>query len=100
MAGICFSCGNNLNLGSEVGRREECSRCHADVHVCKNCHFYDRSAYNECREPQADVVKEKDRANFCDYFQLSHGSSSGTQGPTAADLKAQAEALFKNWGKK
>lgn len=98
MSGICFSCGNSLNLGSEVGRREECPKCRSDVHVCKNCHFYDRNSYNECREPQADVVKEKDRSNFCDYFQLS--VKGVTAGPSKDDLKAQAEALFKNFGKK
>jgi hypothetical protein len=98
LAGICFSCGKPLNLAGEVSRREECSSCRVDVHVCKNCSFYDRSAYNECRESQADVVREKDRANFCDYFQLSTKSVSG--GPSKDDLKAQAEALFKNFGKK
>jgi hypothetical protein len=98
MTGICFSCGNALNLSGEVSRREECSSCHADVHVCKNCHFYDRSAYNECREPQADVVREKDRSNFCDYFQMS--SKEFKAGPSKDDLKAKADALFKNLGKK
>lgn len=98
MAGICFSCGFGFNFTSEVGRREECPKCRADIHVCKNCSFYDRNLYNECREPQADVVKEKDRSNFCDYFQLS--TSGTSSGPTQADLKAQAEALFKNFGKK
>lgn len=98
MAGTCFSCGKALNLAGEISRREECSSCHADVHVCKNCHFYDRTAYNECREPQSDVVSDKDRSNFCDYFQLS--TKGAKSGPTKEDLKAQAEALFKNIGKK
>ena len=98
MAGVCFSCGKSLPFGNEVGRREECPSCRSDVHVCKNCEWHDRSAYNECREPQADVVREKDRANFCDYFKLS--AKGATVGPTKEDLKAQAEALFKNFGKK
>lgn len=98
MAGVCFSCGQALNLATEVSRREECSNCRADVHVCKNCIFYDRSSYNECRESQADVVREKDRANFCDYFQLS--DKKVNSGPSKDDLRAQAEALFKNFGKK
>ncbi|MGZ3806110.1 MAG: hypothetical protein ACXVB4_17985, partial [Pseudobdellovibrionaceae bacterium] len=62
----CFNCNKEIPAGM-VGRRDECSQCRSDVHVCKNCEFYDPKAYNECREPQADVVKEKDRANFCDY---------------------------------
>lgn len=99
MTGVCFSCGKDLDLkGDVIGRREECPTCRSDVHVCKNCQFYDRTAYNECRESQADVVREKDRANFCDYFQIS--SKLGASGPSKDDLKAKAEALFKNFGKK
>lgn len=98
MTGVCFSCGTSLSFSAEVGRREECPQCRVDVHVCKNCHFYDKNSYNECREPQAEVVREKDRANFCDYFQFS--SRGTTSGPSKEDLKSQAEALFKNWGKK
>ncbi len=76
-----------------MGRRDECPKCRADLHSCKNCQHYDRAAYNECKEPQADRVQEKDRSNFCDYFTPRSG------GPSAADkqkdLRAAAEALFK-----
>lgn len=88
---LCFHCQKELTMTS-VGRREECPHCRSDVHVCKNCHFYDPRAYNECKEPQADVVKEKDRSNFCDYFQLRKGVSVIDE---KAKLKAAAEALFK-----
>lgn len=74
-----------------VGRRDECSQCSADLHCCKNCRFYDASSYNECRESSADVVREKERANFCDYFEPGEGSYSQSQ---RDDLLAQAEALF------
>jgi hypothetical protein len=33
-----------------------------------NCRFYDSQAHRECRESQAGWVKEKDRSNFCTYF--------------------------------
>lgn len=73
--------------------REECSFCHADVHVCKNCEFYDLKAYNECRESSADRVVEKERANYCDYFTIS---SKGKATAKQKDiLMAAAEALFK-----
>lgn len=91
--GVCFNCKKSLNIIGDIGRREECSSCRADVHVCKNCHFYDRNAYNECHETQADVVKEKDRANFCEYFQISKKEEDSNT--LKLDLKAKAEALFK-----
>lgn len=88
----CFKCGTTLSFVDRVGLREECESCGEDVHVCKNCKFYDPKVYNECREPQAEVVREKDRANRCDYFEP--GSQSGAKDNKDA-LMSAAEALFK-----
>lgn len=89
----CFSCNKEIKISDTVGRRDECPHCRADVHVCKNCEFYDAKVYNECRETSADVVREKDRANFCDFFKPRQGGPG--QMDRAAALKAAAEALFK-----
>ena len=88
----CFSCGKGLDYPIGIVRRDECEHCGADVHACKNCAFYDASSYNECRETSAEVCLEKERANFCDYFQAGAGSG-GTQ--SKEDLMSAAEALFK-----
>ncbi len=91
---FCFSCRKELTFAeSKIGLREECPHCRADVHVCKNCEFYEVSAYNECRESSADRVKEKERSNFCDYFSLKSGKGSSED--QTAKLRASAEALFK-----
>lgn len=76
----------------QVGRRDECSFCKSDLHVCKNCQMYDPKSYNECKEPSADVVKEKERANFCDFFKAKE---SGDVVDAKAKLLSAAEALFK-----
>ncbi|NJL26288.1 MAG: hypothetical protein HC902_14825 [Calothrix sp. SM1_5_4] len=89
----CYHCGSELRFADRVGLREECGTCRNDVHVCRNCRFYDATAYNECREPQAEVVREKDRANHCEYFQA--GTGAGGQGKSKDDLLKAAEALFK-----
>lgn len=88
----CFKCGSKIKVMDRVGRRDECASCRSDVHVCKNCEFYDPSSYNECRESSADVVQEKERANFCDYF--SPGSNHSKSDDKEA-LMSAAEALFK-----
>lgn len=89
----CFNCRKTNASQAKIGFRDECIHCRSDLHVCKNCEFYDSKAYNECRETSADVVREKERANFCDFF------SSGKGGSSAADekarLKAAADLLFK-----
>lgn len=89
----CFSCNKELSFPGIIGRRDECPHCRADVHVCKNCEHYDPKVYNECRETQADVVREKDRANFCDYFTPRKGGNAAEDKKAA--LRAAAEALFK-----
>lgn len=91
---LCFACQKEMIfVDAKISLREECSHCGADAHVCKNCQFYDPKAYNECREPSADRVKEKDRNNFCDYFSLNQDGQATVD--KAAALKAAAEALFK-----
>ena len=89
----CFQCGRILKFSDRIGLREECLDCRADVHVCRNCDFYDPKAYNECREPSADVVREKERSNPCDYFKVRSQKAGGVS--QADSLRAAAEALFK-----
>ena len=88
----CFNCHKEVPLLARVGRRDECPFCRADQHVCKNCAQYDESAYNSCREPQAERVLEKERSNYCDHFTPGQGSEKEPERDRA--LKA-AEALFK-----
>ena len=89
---ICFHCQKANPILGLIGRKDECFSCKSDLHCCKNCAFYDPKSYNECKEPTADVVKEKDRANFCDYFKAREG---GVLQDNKDKLKAAAEALFK-----
>ncbi|MBI1908752.1 MAG: hypothetical protein HYS22_01085 [Deltaproteobacteria bacterium] len=70
MKGSCFSCGREIESSDRIGRSESCPGCHADLHCCRNCEFYDPSAYNECHEPVAERVLDKERSNFCDCFKL------------------------------
>ena len=89
----CFQCSSKHTYQDRLSFREECENCRADLHVCKNCSFYDKGAYNECRESSADVVQDKERRNVCEYFQpcLSRKDS----GSSKEELLKQAEALFK-----
>lgn len=77
---VCFSCSARLDIESTTGRGAECTKCGRDVKVCKNCRFYDTAAYNDCTEPNAERVVEKERANFCDYFALAKNDHDGPSG--------------------
>jgi hypothetical protein len=48
-----------------------CTSCGKDLRVCKNCRFYLPGASNDCRETSAEPVKDKERANFCDWFSVN-----------------------------
>ncbi|MBF0610439.1 MAG: hypothetical protein G8345_01270 [Magnetococcales bacterium] len=63
----CWGCGMGLQP-EELTRQSTCSKCGRHTHVCSNCCFYDPGHYNDCREPQAERVVDKEKANFCDYF--------------------------------
>ena len=90
----CWSCNKKLEFSDTVGFRAECDACGADTHVCKSCEFYDPKVYNECRETSADVVRDKEKANYCEYFQ-PRASAGGAAQNKKQDLLAAAEALFK-----
>ncbi len=92
-AGQCWNCGNSLSY-LDYGRGDTCSKCGRDTRTCKGCIHYEKSSNNECREPQADRVVEKERSNFCDYFKPISLNSAPSQ-TSRESLKSAAESLFK-----
>lgn len=92
----CYSCSteNNLNEG-KVFRSDVCSNCRQDLRCCRNCEFYDSSAQWECREHISELVKDKERANYCDFFRPTQSQSLKEDNKSQA-LSA-AEKLFKKF---
>jgi predicted RNA-binding Zn-ribbon protein involved in translation (DUF1610 family) len=91
----CYSCGYALKE-TEYGRQDSCPQCESDTRVCRNCRSYDTSYNNHCREPSAPRVVDKEKRNFCEWFQpspLGSGPTAPSSGPK--DLRSKAEALFK-----
>ena len=91
----CFKCDNALILeaGKDANRYENCTKCNASVRCCMMCQFYDTSSYNECREPTADRITDKEKANFCDFFKVSAGGNTYKDHKT--EVLSAADALFK-----
>lgn len=95
----CFRCDAAIELasGDRVGFRDDCERCGSDLHVCRNCELFDPGAYNQCREPQAERVGDRERANRCEWFRL--GASEGRAGARLEQTARQAlDALFRKKG--
>lgn len=94
----CWQCGETLErLGvGRVGKRESCAKCDADLHCCRNCRFFDPSVHNQCRETQAEWVKEKDRANYCDYLDPTEAVGPPRRSSSSSsDIKKKFDDLFK-----
>jgi hypothetical protein len=89
----CYSCGHANEFHAPVGRRDACAECGTDLRCCMQCRFFDSSTTTECREPQAEVPRDRDRGNFCDFFQP--GSARAEEAGAADQAKAAFEALFK-----
>ncbi|MGH8012012.1 MAG: hypothetical protein ACREQ4_05895 [Candidatus Binataceae bacterium] len=86
----CWHCGRQIEVKEQVGFRDYC-QCELALHVCRNCRFYDPGYHNQCREPQAERVVEKERANFCEYF----SPSTVKPQPQVNAARAKFDALFK-----
>jgi hypothetical protein len=95
MSLVCWKCGNSLaDLTLPLRRLEECRKCSAELHVCKMCEWYSISVAKHCREPIAEEVKDKERANFCDYFKPRPGAYSAVSTDAATKAQTDLDALF------
>lgn len=99
MKGVtCFHCGRVYSFADRLPRKETCPQCGSDLHCCRNCTFYDPAAPKECREPVAEYVRYKDRANHCDYFDPK--KPSDTTSGKVKDTQDQARKAWENLFKK
>ena len=90
----CWNCGAEVDgVPLPVGRGEECPKCVAALRACRMCRFYDPNVSNDCREPMADVVADKERANTCDYYSPAGGQERGDAGEGDA-ARAKLDAVF------
>jgi hypothetical protein len=93
---VCWKCGASLaDLTLPLGRLEECRTCRAELHVCKMCEWYSLSVAKQCRETVAEEVKDKERANFCDYFKPRAGAHAKSDLSAADRARSALDNLFK-----
>lgn len=92
---VCWKCGASLaQLSLPFTKQDECKACRAPLHVCKLCKFYEIGVAKQCREPIAEEVRDKERANYCDYFEPKLAAYSNRTDQQAAAAQAQLDALF------
>ena len=89
---LCWNCSHEIDTRVKVSRRDECISCGADLHVCKNCKFWDESYHNECRENISHYIRDRAKANFCMSFTIR--ATSEEDADEANDARSKLEALF------
>ena len=91
---MCWKCKEPIAEGLEIFRSTQCSRCGASLHSCVNCRFYQPGSHYDCHETIDEEVRDKEAANFCDYFSVNPHPASGNS--TADEAKKAARSAFDN----
>ena len=92
---VCYRCGTSLaGFSLPLARQDVCPECRSELHVCRMCRHFDEGVPDQCREEDADPVREKARANFCDWFVAAEGVWDQAAAREAEDAAVRLEALF------
>lgn len=97
---LCAYCKKSIHPtlfeNGKISRQEQCPHCLAELHSCKMCSLYDVSYARDCKELMAEKVYDKQKANFCDYFQINGGIQSALSPEEEKKLQLEkAKSLFK-----
>ena len=93
----CQFCGAAVTLEDPIPRDSSCESCRRDYRSCRQCRHFDPSRHNACRETEAEMVEDKERRNFCEFFDFNPAPFRG-QGRDAgreAQARARLDGLFK-----
>ncbi len=92
---VCWQCGASLAaLTLPLSRFDACKQCRAELHVCKLCQFYEVTVAKQCREPIAEEVRDKQRANVCDYFTVREDAYRPAPLEATQQAHVQLDTLF------
>ena len=95
---VCHSCGTVIGNPREVYRSSTCPACGKDLKVCLNCRFFSPGAHWDCAESVDELVKEKDRGNFCTFFSFRSGPAARPGGPSSEASQQAKQKLDKLFG--
>ena len=92
---VCWKCGAALAaLSLPLRRLDECPNCRSELHVCKLCVEYDTHVAKHCREPTIEDVRDKEKANFCDYFKPREAAYTPADKAAVEKSRSALDALF------
>ena len=90
----CYFCKNEIELQGRILNKDVCSGCHRDLHSCVQCRFHDPGYHDQCGEPRAEKVRDREQRNVCEFFELGGESQDRSNRETEKSRKA-LDDLFK-----
>jgi|688.fasta_scaffold2677261_1 hypothetical protein len=64
----CYKCHHPLDASEKIYFKDSCPKCLTDLHACKMCRFFAPGRANDCLIPDVELVKDKEKYNFCEDF--------------------------------
>lgn len=89
----CKVCGTE-NPSENLTPDASCTSCGADLHTCTHCTYFDTSAINQCRDPEAERVAAKAKGNECGNFKPRQAREFKKETDSPRDAKSAFDALF------
>jgi hypothetical protein len=59
-----------------------------------NCEVHDARYHNECQIPESEFVQDRDRSNFCEYFQITSSVKGQSQKQKLDEARNKLNRLF------
>jgi len=89
----CAACGAKDT--PTIKRDSSCSKCKADLHICRQCTYFDPAARFECNKPIAARIVNKNARNTCELFAARVVVERQTSSGPPTDARAAFAKLFK-----
>ncbi|MDD3732261.1 MAG: hypothetical protein PHU88_07810 [candidate division Zixibacteria bacterium] len=97
---MCWNCGEPTGIMGKVSRADACEKCLADLRCCRGCRHFDPTRRFQCKEPVETNIVNKEKANFCEFFQMRNvmkrPGGISTQSDTKEARKKKFDDLFKD----
>lgn len=91
----CYRCGASLEkLTLPLSQRDACPSCAVHLHVCRMCVHFAPDVPKQCREDDAEEVTDKEKMNFCEWFQPNAEAFDPQRAAEAAKASDELAALF------
>lgn len=87
----CYKCEEKIEE-EKIGFRATCPKCGYDLHICKNCRFYQEGKPRDCNIPNIEPVIDKEKYNFCEEFRPKNNFEKNKK-KSISDISKQ---LFKD----